>query len=171
MQIQIKLASLLLTLALANAVVAKEWRGIVPLHSTRTDVTRLLGESPDANSIRSKYSLKSQEVLIVFASQDLYGPDCLKRLPPETVLLVLITPKLPLKFSDSGFDVENFRKFDPSRPKDRGYEGFVDDVSGLVIRAFKGAVEEIFYIASSEDKHLCPAYYANPEEFVRIFID
>src|SRR5262245_38538232 len=56
--------------------VAKEWRGITPLHSTREDVERLLGPPPppptDGTMIyklsktRSIYFLEEGEVYIVF---------------------------------------------------------------------------------------------------------
>lgn len=65
---------------------AKDWRGIIPLHSTREDVIRLLGPSPDANQIRSKYFLENEDVYIVFASSEDYFDKCVKQLPAGTVL-------------------------------------------------------------------------------------
>jgi hypothetical protein len=35
----------------------KEWHGIVPMHSTREDVNRLLGTSPPFNKLRANYSV------------------------------------------------------------------------------------------------------------------
>ena len=52
----------LVFLSLAGVSSAKEWRGIVPLQSTRQDVTRLLGNPSDANSIRANYSLENEDV-------------------------------------------------------------------------------------------------------------
>lgn len=38
---------------MANGALAAEWRGIVPLQSTRKDVERLLGPAPNARSCHS----------------------------------------------------------------------------------------------------------------------
>jgi hypothetical protein len=84
--------------------------------------------------------------------------------------LLQITPKKDLRLSDLPFDVSKFRKFDPSEPKGIGFEGYIDDENGIVVRAFKGKVDEIAYIAPAKERHLCPQYYENPEGFVRIMV-
>ena len=66
----IGLATIILSLSESSS--AKDWRGIIPLHSTRDDVIRLLGPSPDANNIRARYSLEKEDVYIVFSSDELY---------------------------------------------------------------------------------------------------
>ena len=53
-------------LRLSQSSNAKDWRGLIPLHSTRDDVTRLLGPSPDANNIRARYSLERRRIYRVF---------------------------------------------------------------------------------------------------------
>src|ERR1044072_614183 len=84
-------------LRLSEACNAKEWRGLIPLHSTRDDVTRLLGPSSDPNIIRAIYSLEKEDVYIVFSSDEL-NPGCTGSVPKDTVLLIQVTPrtKLPL---------------------------------------------------------------------------
>jgi hypothetical protein len=77
-------------LSLSETSNAKDWRGIVPLHSTRADVTRLLGPSPDANNIRARYFLEKEDVYIVFSSDEPY-PGCTSEIAKDAVLLIQIT--------------------------------------------------------------------------------
>ena len=157
-------------LTLSDTSNAKEWRGIIPLHSTRADVTRLLGPSPDANNIRAKYLLEKEDVYIVFSSDEPYLR-CTSGVPKDAVLLIQITPKTKLRLSDLRIDQSKYRTFDPSSPPDIGFVGLIDDVDGLVIRTFKGYVNVICYIANIQDRKLCGSYYEHPEAFVRIFVD
>lgn len=154
-------------LAISSASQAKGWRGIVPLHSTRGDVIRLLGLSPDANDLRSKYHLEKEEVYIVFSTKDFCDADA-KKVPVGTVLLIQVTPKTETRLTDFQIDTKRLRKFDPSSPPGIGYEGYIDDEEGIIFRTYKGRVDEIAYIAMAKDKHLCPDYYASPEKFIQI---
>jgi len=148
---------------------AKEWRGIIPMQSTRADVTRILGKSPDANHIRANYYLDEGHIYIVFANDDAYY-DCVKKLPVDTVLLIQFTPKRGLSLTDLKLDLNKFKKFDPSEPKDIGFEGYLNEEEGLIIVTYKGEVNQIDYIATPKDRKLCPEYYNNPEKFVRIVV-
>src|SRR5688500_18951683 len=98
---------------------AKEWRGIVPMKSTREDVKRILGRSRDANHIRANYDLEEGHVYIVFSNDDAYY-DCVKKLPKDIVLLIQFSPKVDLTLSDLKLDLSKFRKFDPSTPPNLG---------------------------------------------------
>jgi hypothetical protein len=157
-------------LRLSEACNAKEWRGLIPLHSTRDDVTRLLGPSPDANNIRARYSLEQEDVYIVFSSDEPY-PSCASGIANDAVLLIQITPKTKLRLSELRIDQKKFRSFDPSSPPNIGYVGLIDDVDGVVIQMFKGYVSLICYIANIEDRKLCGSYYEHPEGFVSILVD
>jgi hypothetical protein len=171
MKLALKSLFCLCVLSICSVVAtASEWRGIVPLHSTRNDVTRILGESSNANHIRASYSLKNEDVYIVFGGDEDYAGDCGAEVPTDTVILLQITPKKDLRLSDLPFDVSKFRKFDPSEPKGIGFEGFIDDENGIVVRASKGKVDQISYIATAKERRLCPKYYENPEDFVRIML-
>lgn len=168
------------TLSLVVAADAKEWRGITPLRSTRADVERLLGEpqpqktgtrSSVKNEIRSIYFLEEGEVYFVFAGKEVSSSvDCLGTIPPGTVLMIQVTPKNDWTLSDLQLDEKRLKRFDPSQPPDLGYEGYIDQSEGLVIRTFKGRVDQINYLASAQDKHLCPSYYENAETSVQLMI-
>lgn len=157
-------------LSLSETSYAKEWRGIKPLHSTRADVTRLLGPSPDANSIRARYFLEKEDVYIVFLSDQPY-PRCASEVPRDAVLLIQITPKTILRLSDLRIDQRKYRTFDPSSPPNIGYVGLIDDVDGIVIRTFKGYVDEICYIANIQDTKLCRSFYEHAEGFISVLVD
>ena len=149
----------------------KEWRGITPLQSTRTDVIHLLGEPHESNKIRAKYFLEKEEVYIVFASDQPFFPDCTRQLPEDTVLLVQITPRTEIRLTDLQLDEKKFEKFDPSDPPNLGYEAYLNEDEGIVIRAVKGKVDRVCYIAAAKDRHLCPKYYENPKMFVEIIVE
>lgn len=165
---------------LAVAAEAKDWRGITPLQSTRLDVERLLGKPPapdpairqdSPNMTSSIYFLEEGEVHVVFAETDVPAAlDCLRKIPVGTVLMIQVKPKKDWTLSDLQLDEKKLRKFNPSKPQEIGYEGYIDENEGVVIRTFTGRVEQINYVAKAQDTHLCPSYYEKPEAFVELFI-
>jgi hypothetical protein len=166
----------LLVLVSISSVAAKDWRGILPLHSTREHVEALLGPPPPPpeNRIytlhkgRSIYYLDEGEVYIVFADEEFLVSNNCPSVVAGTVLSIRITPKSDLLLSSLKLDEKAFRKFDPSDRPGEGYEGFIDDKEGFVIRAFKGKVEEIVYLPFAPDRERCTSLYENAEVFVQI---
>ncbi len=63
---------------LSNNIEAKEWRGIVPLQSTRSDVVRILGRTSDSNHFRANYTFeracKIDCVTAFFINKELVAP-------------------------------------------------------------------------------------------------
>jgi len=53
---------------------AKPWRGIVPLHSTRDDVQKILGKPTSQNEIFEDYKLDRYVVTVWYASENCDGP-------------------------------------------------------------------------------------------------
>jgi hypothetical protein len=160
---------------------AKDWRGIIPLHSTREDVEKLLGPAhppPSDGSWfytlhegRSIYHLDEGEVYIVFTNgKDPKWVDCSGRVPSGTVLSIQVTLKKELTLRDLHLDEGSLKKFDPSSPPGIGYEGYIDDEGGIVVRTFKGKVDQINYIAAKTDRHLCPTSYEEPEQSIRLLV-
>src|SRR5262245_33645717 len=93
-----------LLFVLRTSVDARDWRGLVPLHSTRADVEKLLGPPPPPpsdgrlqytlNDNRSIYVVDEGDVFIVYARQNFPdAPMCPKNVPNDTVLLVEVTLK------------------------------------------------------------------------------
>jgi hypothetical protein len=166
----------LIVISSAHTAAAKEWQGLTPLRSTRLDVERLLGQpapppkDADRSFIRgrSTYSLDEGEVHIVFVEEEATGPrPCLVNVPPGTVLMIEIAPKAKLLTSDLKIDGKNFRKFDPA-PPDSGYEAYLNEEDGFIVRAFKGEIDLLIYVASSMDRPLCSGYYESLESFVQV---
>jgi hypothetical protein len=154
-------------LGLGGVSQAKEWRGIVPLRSSRADVVRLHGQCANPEESCHFYSAGDGEVYIVFSSRDEYVEDCVKQLPLGVVMNIRVTPMTEVRLSDLGVDVKGFRKFETSSPPGLGYEGYLDDEEGVVYDTYKGKkVIQIEYIAARKDRQLCPAYYQKPESFV-----
>lgn len=165
-------------LSLTVASYGKDWRGITPMRSTRADVERLLGEPlppKDGRYVLSKlsstYVLEDCEVHFLFAEKEgSASVDCLEKIPAGTVLRIHVTPKNQWTLSTLKLDERELRKFDPSDPPDLGYAGYIDETEGWVIRTFKGRVQQIFYLPTAQDRHLCPGLYENQEDLIHIFV-
>ena len=148
----------------AGSLAAKDWRGILPLHSTREDVERLLGPPQNPGWI---YVLEDGEVRIVFPAGSA-RPMCPAKIVDGTVLMIEVTPKPGLLVRDLDLQ-RGFRKFNPTQWKETEYEGFINEEDGLVIRANKGTVDLMVYFASSTDMPRCPDYYGyDHESFVAV---
>jgi hypothetical protein len=163
---------LFIAIAFASDVFAKEWRGIVPLHSTQADVARLFGGCSDSDG-GCKVHVGNEEAFFVFSNGKVVREynECVKDLPPNTVLLIEIVLTDPPKLSALRINKRNFRTFDPSSPPNIGYKGYIDEKEGLIIKTYKGKVLQLDYIAAKKDLALCPDYYENPESFIQLLID
>lgn len=160
----------LMVLSAALNAAAKDWRGILPMHSTREHVEALLGPPPapkdrdyTPNKSGSHYSFDEEEVYIIYAEAESQGKECLSIIPAGTVLMIHIRPKGELPLASLNLDVKQFRKFDASEPASKDHEGFVSEREGFAIRVFEGNVQEMLYMASAEDRARCPGFYANFE--------
>jgi len=170
-----------LTFGLFGEISAKDWHGLMPLRSTREDVEKLLGEPPPVpkdgtrfytlNKSRSIYFVDEGEVYIVFAEDLFDGPrECLNTVAAGTVLMIEVTPKTKRSIGEFITNEKRYRKFDPSDPPNIGYEAYANEEDGLIVRAFKGTVDRIVYVASALDKPQCPSYYENLEALVHVMI-
>jgi hypothetical protein len=170
-----------LAFGVASEISAKDWRGLTPLRSTREDVEKLLGEPPappkdgsrsyTINKGRSIYLVDEGEVYIVFAEVLSEGPrECLNTVAEGTVLLIQVTPKTKMSIAEFVTDGKKYRKFDPSAPPNLGYEAYVNEEDGLIVRGFKGIIDQIVYVASALDRPQCPSYYENLERLVHILV-
>jgi len=162
----------------ANAC-AKEWRGIVPLHSTREDVERLLGPPPPPPSDgswvyslhvgRSIYILDEGEVYIIYASRQVPDwQDCNGKVPEGTVISISVMPRKQLPLSALKLEQKRLLRFDGSMPRNKEYKGYLDHESGIGIRTYKDMVEEIMYLAAAKDRHFCSSYYKNLKDLIQL---
>lgn len=128
-----------------NCLNAKEWHGIVPLHSTKADVINILGKpTKDFNGVY--YQLENEEVII-----SLQNGDCNSGIRPSNVnfnvpngtvtnIGILLGKRLPLaqfKTDDANFKSENSNT--------SGLAYLVNYKEGFEIETFKGEVISLNY--------------------------
>jgi hypothetical protein len=157
-----KTAKLLLSvctlMAAAFTSQAKGWRGIVPLHSTRADVERLLGKPNDRYG---RYDFQDEKAIVSYQ-----GLSCSNGaqwdVPPDTVISIGVYPKKALRLADLKLDPRKYKRVGDSYSQGRtiywneeeGIEYHVVEEAGRG----DGKVMEIYYNpAASEAHHLCPA--------------
>jgi hypothetical protein len=87
------IASVVLSLFVCGSTTAKDWRGITPLHSTRTDVERLLGSAWHNGISGSIYKVDQGLVEIVYTGQGDPPELCARKVPLNTVLSIFVDPK------------------------------------------------------------------------------
>jgi hypothetical protein len=87
---------------------AKAWRGIVPLHSTRTDVERILGVSKDP--CKCIYKTESEVVTIEYTRQTCrQNPDGWN-VPPDRVVTINVSAIIPPRFSALNIDSGRYKQ-------------------------------------------------------------
>lgn len=129
------------------------WRGIVPLHSTREDVERLVGPPMTPGGIT--YDLKTDRVTVGYSVGG-----CEKdeewNVPPGTVTMIRVYPQTKVMLSDLQVDLNRLTKFlDPHI----GDSIFVNEDEGISVRTTSSEeVISIQYFPRAKDGHLrCPA--------------
>jgi hypothetical protein len=145
-------------LVAAIPLCAKEWRGITPLRSTRADVERILGRSPDASGSWAIYQTREEAISILFAS----GPPCGTnaqnewRVPRDTVISITISAKRVVLLSTMNIVESKYEKLrDPHKLNRIEYR---NKEEGESISVVDGEVSSFTYFASAKDFDLhCPS--------------
>src|SRR5882672_1849227 len=107
----IKAALFLMCLAFSqhSQTQTRGWHGIVPLHSTRRDVERLLG--PSKEGCYCTYRLGDDNIFIQYSEEPCSDPrDPGWKVPKETVINISVYPKENLRFSELKVDQAKFVK-------------------------------------------------------------
>jgi hypothetical protein len=146
----------------ARHAVAEEWRGLIPLKSTRADVVRVFNQCVD-NKTYCEFTRDKEDIVIMFASDE----NC-NKVPIGTVLSIQRELQNDTTFAALGLDKRRFKSFNPGRPL-HTYRGFIDEKTGLLLKTYLGRVFQIYYIAAAEDRQLCAKYYGDPRQFVNVF--
>ncbi len=150
-----------LILALTFVVQAKGWRGIVPLHSTRADVERLLGPPDRKSSIKPvvRYDLEEETVVIIYSKEpcstaNVYGKWAV---PPDTVVSIRVVPKKVLPLSELQLDAAQYKVIHVRGVPSSTY--YIDEGEGVQYDVSTGHVSIIDYFYAAEDEHLrCKTY-------------
>ena len=155
---------LLCLLSAANAVSAKAWRGIEPLHSTRADVERLLG-SPGAEYLPNtrRYDLPGERALISYSSGDCEeGLARGWRVPKDTVVNISIDTRPGTKIEEV---LTPGKEYEQMHGAHTPHITYVDSDEGISFLTADGFVYTTSYGPSAkDDKRLaCGEYkYAAP---------
>jgi|SRR5918912_2099745 hypothetical protein len=148
--------SLLLVLFLSVSSYAKEWRGIVPLHSSCEDVKRILNVTTCESSI---YHLEEETAVILFSGHPCDSDGW--NVPPNTVISIDVYPKKRLPLRDFGIDEAKYKKVVDNHVV--GYIYYIDEVEGFTLSV--DSTQEIMsftYTPAAKDNYLrCPGSYRN----------
>lgn len=147
-------------LPVAGRTRAKEWRGVVPLRSTRADVERLIGKphlksgNPDIKY--GLYDFEDERVDILYSNKPCTrGAQGSWNVPPDTVISIRIVPKKEVRFSDLQLDVSKYKISDGGHVP--GYTYYTNEEEGIRFEVVKGEITSISYFPSAKDNHLrCP---------------
>ena len=150
------LICLILTGVVVISGAAKEWCGIVPLHSTRADVERLLKVKPErCGGTACFYDLSDKTVFALYADE----PSCRNddattswKVPRDTVIQITIRYKTPQLFSALGIDAAKY-----DRVPDKELPGLVyltDYGQGIRMETSGDTVSTITYYSAKTDDHL-----------------
>lgn len=156
MTTKILICSMCVILSTVSLSFAKEWRGIVPLHSKRADVERVLGSptKPHGSIYRTEYGN-----VFVWYSDEPCKKDVseLWNVPPDTVLSVTVYPKTKQRIVELNLEESKYRK--EANTHIQGITYLVNDEEGIRIETAEGMANSITYLPTSSDSHLrCPGF-------------
>lgn len=161
--------SLFVLLISFEAAFAREWRGIVPLRSTRADVIRLLNQCFDQKEA-CRFTIGDEAVHILFSGGlPAEHRECANALPPETVMFIEIEPREKLKLTDLHLVKQHLQHFNPSDPAVRDFKGYRSD-DGLLVSLFKDRILQIVYLPTESEAQRCSNFYVRPESFVKVVL-
>lgn len=143
-------------LSMTALLEAKGWRGIMPLHSTRADVERLLGKPNFGDGV---YDLESERVSFIYSEGpcSMSSPWSVWNVRRDTVVEISIGPKMKMWLLDLKIDVSKYKK---------SYEGdmtahafYANEEEGITYEVLEGATENglimaIYYRPAAKDNDL-----------------
>lgn len=133
---------------------AKGWKGIVPLHSDRADVERLLGAP--TGKCKCFYDTGSETVKVEYSKAPCVGYPSGWNVSADKVLTLDVRPNQPAKFTDLQLIESKFHKA-ADDTFTRYYSSRADGVQYTV--SWDGMVQTVSYIPSSSDSALrCPCF-------------
>jgi hypothetical protein len=137
---------IVVALVIAGAYQAKGWRGLVPHHSTRADVERLIGKP---NFKYDLYDFEKERVRIFYAS-DLCaeGPASGRNEPRDIVTQISVAPKGKLLLSDLHLDLSKYERV--KDPEVQVHTYYVDKEEGITYEVLEGGGEDEGKILSTD---------------------
>jgi hypothetical protein len=144
------LPAVALLLFAGSSAMGGEWHGIVPLHSTRADVLRLLGPP---NSKYNRYLINGEEATIIYSD----GPCSTGwNVPRDTVKLISVTFKQSLKLPDPKINFDNYER--ARDPFVTTHVYYTNRAEGIRYEVFEGRSEkrvlQVYFEPTSKDETL-----------------
>src|ERR1044072_8825538 len=144
---------------------AEPCRGITPLRSTKAHVIRLLGEPSAATDKLLTYRFANETVFVSLITGETPTAN-LRILKPSTVSTIQVIPKNQISFTDLGLDEGKVVFVKGSKPGFQGFDGYVDEAAGIIVR--RSGVPTIFYFANAKDRYRCPGCVVDPQSIADI---
>lgn len=140
----------------ASVLQAKEWRGIVPLKSTRADVENLLGKP---NGL-GRYQFENERAYINYSSGCARVDDCLCVVPKDTVIYIFVTLESDLKLSELKIDRTKYHKTRSTHLP--GIVTYANDEEGIIytVDDEDDEVTDIAYLYTTRD---CQSLLKDPQ--------
>jgi hypothetical protein len=154
------LSGLLVILAAINHAQVSAWHGIIPLHSTRADVERVLGPpTPDSKAqYGAEYLTENERVIVSYSTgtcSAAHGDGW--RAPAGTVISFSVYPKQNPRLTDLHLDESMYKV---SRdPEVLDFTSYTNEKEGvnIEVNSVRGVVVAFNYSPSSKDDYLrCP---------------
>ena len=125
------------------------WKGLVPLHSTRVDVERILGRSID--SCNCLYKTKTESVHVEYADGACKGFPPGWNVPTGTVLVITVRSIQQPKVSDLNINLSRYMRFND----DAGTTYYARREDGIKFEVSQDdTVTAVSYIPSASDTNL-----------------
>jgi len=123
-------------------------------------VVRELGECPKPGSYCA-FNLPDEDVYITLS-----GSDTCRTAQPDVILLIEREPVEHASWSSLNLNPRNFKKHSPKWMRRIGYEGYIDERSGLGLKLIDKRIFELVYFPVAQDRPQCPDYFSRPKAFV-----
>lgn len=147
-------------LATALFIQANSWHGIVPLHSTRADVEKILGPPTPGSKApyAASYRTKNERVFVLYSTGPCDAdPSHGWNAPIGTVVSISVEPDTKPKFADLKLDESKYEKRPDPKVLRFTYYTSEDDGISIEVDTDEGVVTTYRYSPMSKDYHLrCP---------------
>jgi hypothetical protein len=148
-------------LLLSDSSYAQGWRGIVPLHSTRSDVERLLGPPKESRGAFSAYKTKDEEVRVSYSIASCKTDKSANwNVPLGTVIQFTVHPNEHMLVKSLKLDKTKYERELDYHSRNIIYHFNREEGIHISARFFEGEdefVDSITYWPRAADEHLrCP---------------
>lgn len=160
------ITAVFLSLGFIGFAPVQGWRGIVPLHSSRGDVERLLGPPTKKTSEYAVwYRTEAETVEIKYTTGlpcGIGGKYGQWKVPRDRVESIMVSLLQPVSLSELAIDVSRYKKRSGGHRSEDIY--YMSDQLGESIRVWFGEVQEISYHPTRADASLaCPGVMQTPQ--------